>query len=148
MLMQGYENPETKVKVKDFEYQDGSHLYYLNSAYETENADNAIIEFLRCIRSNNINAEDYATPLMKAVCPAIDEIRHDSQKEAEYMTLQMKMMEIREESKAEGKVEGKAEVVMEMLRDNAPLSLIEKYTQVSAEKIAEIARSIGVSPIT
>ena len=148
MLMQGYENPETKVKIKDFEYQDGSHLYYLNSAYKTENADASILEFLRCIRSNNINAEDYATPLMKAVCPAIDEIRHDSQKEAEYMTLQMKMMEIREESKAEGKVEGKAEVVMEMLRDNAPLSLIEKYTQVSAEKIAEIARSIGVSPIT
>ena len=80
---------------------------------------------------------------MKAVCPEIDEIRHNSQKEAEYMTLQMKMMEIREE----GKVEGKAEVVMEMLRDNAPLSLIEKYTQVSAEKIAEIARSIGVAPI-
>ena len=156
MLIEGYQNPEKDIKVEDFEYQDGSHLYYLNSAYETENADAAILEFLRCIRSNNINAEDYATPLMKAVCPAIDEIRHDSQKEAEYMTLQMKMMEIREEGreegeakgKAEGKVEGKAEVVMEMLRDNAPLSLIEKYTQVSAEKIAEIARSIGVSPVT
>ena len=32
--------------------------------------------------------------------------------------------------------------------ENAPLSLIEKYTQVSAEKIAEIARSIGMSPVT
>ena len=156
MMMQGYKNPEKNVKVEDFEYQDGSHLYYLNSACKTENADAAIVEFLRCIRSNNINAEDYATPLMKAVCPAIDEIRHDSEKEAEYMTLQMKMMEIREEGREEGRKEGeakgaakgKAEVVMEMLRDNAPLSLIEKYTQVSAEKIAEIARSIGVSPVT
>ena len=50
------------------------------------------------------------------------------------------------EGRAEGRAEGKADVVMEMLRDNAPLSLIEKYTQVSGEKIMEIARSIGVSP--
>ena len=35
-----------------------------------------------------------------------------------------------------------------MVMENVPLSLIEKYTQVSAEKIAEIARSIGVSTVT
>ena len=152
MLMQGYENPETKVKIKDFEYQDGSHLYYLNSAYKTENADASILEFLRCIRSNNINAEDYATPLMKAVCPAIDEIRHDSQKEAEYMTLQMKMMEIREEGREEGRKEGEAKgeakVIMKMLRGNVPVSRIMEYTDATAEKIAEIAHSIGVAPVT
>lgn len=146
--MEGYENPEENVKVEDFDYLDGSQLYYLNSVYDTGNADEAILEFLRCIRSNNIRAEDYATPLMKALCPAIDEIRHDSRKEAEYMTLQMKMMEVREEGRQEGETKGKAKVVMEMLRDSAPLALIEKYTQVSAEQIMEIARSIGVTPVS
>ena len=83
------------------------------------------------------------------------------------MTLQMKMMEIREEGRQEGREEGRQEgreegreegrqegeakgktkVVIEMLRDNAPLALIKKYTQVSAEQIAEIARSIGVTPV-
>ncbi len=152
MLMEGYKDSEKDIKVEDFEYQDGSHLYYLNSACETENADAAILEFLRCIRSNNINAEDYATPLMKAVCPAIDEIRHDSQKEAEYMTLQMKMMEIREEGRkegeAKGKAEGKAEVITKMLRGNEPVSRIMEYTDAAAEEIAEIARSISMAPVT
>ena len=148
MLIEGYKDSENDIKVEDFEYQDGSHLYYLNSACKTENADTSILEFLRCIRSNNINAEDYATPLMKAVCPAIDEIRHDSEKEAEYMTLQMKMMEVREEGREEGRKEGEAKVITKMLRGNVPVSRIMEYTDATAEKIAEIARSIGVAPVT
>ena len=55
---------------------------------------------------------------------------------------------IREEGREQGRAEGKADIIAEMLRDNASMSLIEKYTRVSAEKIAEIARSIGVSPVT
>ena len=53
-------------------------------------------------------------------------------------------MEIREKVRRKRK----GGVAIEMLRDNAPLSLIEKYAQVSAEKIAEIARSIGAAPVT
>ena len=54
----------------------------------------------------------------------------------------------RTEGRAEGREAGKADIIAEMLRDNASMSLIEKYTRTPAEKIAEIARSIGVSPVT
>ena len=51
------------------------------------------------------------------------------------------------EGRAEGKAEGRADVVTAMLRDSEPVSRIMKYTQVSLEKITEIARSIGVEPV-
>ena len=55
--------------------------------------------------------------------------------------------DILEEERAEGRAETKVEVVTEMLRDCEPVSKIMKYTRVSAEKIAEIARSINVTPV-
>ena len=50
--------------------------------------------------------------------------------------------------RAEGKAEGRAEVVTKMLRELIPVSVIMKCSDFSAEKIAEIAQSIGVTPVT
>ena len=50
----------------------------------------------------------------------------------------------RKEGRKEGREESSVDVVREMLRGNEPVSKIAKYTQVSVEKIAEIARSIGI----
>ena len=49
--------------------------------------------------------------------------------------------------RAEGKAEGRAEVVAKMLRELIPVSVIMKCSDFSAEKIAEIAQSIGVTPV-
>ena len=91
---------------EDYDYDDGTHVYLLNSTYAVENADTAIVEFLRCIRTNDTDSADYTTNLMKEVCPAIVEIRSDPGKEAEYMTLQTKMMDIEYYAKEEGREEG------------------------------------------
>ena len=77
----------------DVEYDDGSHLYILNTAYTTANVREPILEFLRCIQSNDIAPAEYHSQLMKEICPAIAEIRSDSGKEAEYMTWQTKLMD-------------------------------------------------------
>ena len=53
----------------------------------------------------------------------------------------------RAEGEAKGRAETKAEVVAQMLRESVPVKMITKWTQVSAEKIVEIARSIGVTPV-
>ena len=55
---------------EDYDYDDGTHVYLLNSAYTVENADTAILEFLRCIKTNDTNSGDYTSMLMKEVCPA------------------------------------------------------------------------------
>ena len=60
-----------------------------------------------------------------------------------------------EEGRAEGRIEGKAEgrterseeIATRMLRDNEPLTKIENYTNVARERLSEIAKSIGATPI-
>ena len=47
----------------------------------------------------------------------------------------------------EGEAKGEANVVMKMLRESLPVSVIMKCSNFSAEKIAEIAQSIGVTPV-
>ena len=47
----------------------------------------------------------------------------------------------------EGEAKGRAEVVAQMLRESVPVKMITKWTEVSVEKIMEIAQSIGVTPV-
>ena len=91
------------------EYDDGSHVYLLNTAYTIENASAAIIEFLRCIRSNDADPADYSTRLMKEICSAMAEVRSDLGKEAEYMTWRTKLMDIEYEALERGRNEGREE---------------------------------------
>ena len=53
----------------------------------------------------------------------------------------------RAEGEAKGRAETRTNIVMAMLRKSEPVSKIVEYTQVSLEKITEIARSIGVEPV-
>ena len=104
-----YRRRSTIAGCEEYEYNDGTNVYLLNSACTTENADDAILEFLRCIRTNDTNPEDYASRLMKEVCPAMAEVRSDPGKEAEYMTWQAKMMDIEYKAKEEGREEERVE---------------------------------------
>ena len=53
----------------------------------------------------------------------------------------------RAEGKAEGEAKARTNIVTVMLRKSEPVSKIVEYTQVSLEKITEIAHSIGVEPV-
>lgn len=86
---------------EDISYEDGSHVYILNSAYREGNAAPAILEYLRCIRENDVDY-GYESELMQAVCPAIRDIRSDEKKEASYMTMQMLMADERWAGREEG----------------------------------------------
>lgn len=71
---------ERQITMKDcgsVKYDDGSHVFILNSNYETGNADKAILEFLDCIRKNDTNSAAYSSELMGMVCPAVIEVRND-----------------------------------------------------------------------
>jgi len=90
---------------EDILYEDGSHVYVLNSEYLEGNAAPAILEYLRCIRENDVDY-GYESELMQAVCPAIKRIRNDERKEASYMTMQMYMADERRAAREEGLQEG------------------------------------------
>ena len=57
-------------------------------------------------------------------------------------------MEGEAKGRVEGRMEGAAKVVTEMLREKIPVHIIMKCSEFSADKIAEIAQSIGVTPVT
>ena len=55
--------------------------------------------------------------------------------------------EVREKVSRETAEKDRNDFITRMLQDHAPLGLIQNYTQASAEKIMEVARSIGVTPV-
>ena len=129
-------------------YNDGSHVYILNGAYQpgkpakkkgrrkkgksgdaeaekfvpVAEEDPAILEFLRCIRDKDTDKSHYSTPLMWEICDEIDEVRDDPAKEAEYMQYQAKVMDIRREGRAEGRQEGREEGIQILVRTVQSLS--------------------------
>ncbi len=90
---------------EDISYEDGSHVYVLNSDYQEGNTAPAILEYLRCIRENDVDY-GYESELMRAVCPAIKSIRSDERKEASYVTMQMYMADERRAAREDGVREG------------------------------------------
>lgn len=141
-----YKRKVTMEGCEDVVYEDDSHVYLLNSAYTTGNADDAILEFLNCISSNDTSTAAYKTMLMQEVCPAINEIREDPGKEAEYMTWQTKLMDVeyealergREEGIQQGAAEERFEIARNLLKINLPLDQISKATGLTAAEIENL----------
>ena len=137
-----YKRKVTMEGCEDVAYDDGSHVYLLNSAYTTGNADDAILEFLNCIRNNDTSTTAYRTMLMREVCPVINEIREDPGKEAEYMTWQTKLMDVEYEALErgiqKGATERNIEIARNLLKINLPLDQISKATGLTTEEIEKL----------
>lgn len=120
-------------------YEDGSHVIFLNSKYKVGNASEAILEYLDYMRSND-GTKAYRSELVKKVKDAVEDVRQDKTKEERYMTLTMKLEDMRRagfrEGKEEGKEEGKAEGQEEMALNNVG-RLVDKEGW-SVEKACEI----------
>ena len=141
-----YKRKVTMEGCEDVVYEDDSHVYLLNSAYTTGNADDAILEFLNCISSNDTSTAAYKTMLMQEVCPAINEIREDPGKEAEYMTWQTKLMDVeyealergREEGIQQGAAEERFEIARNLLKINLPLDQIFRATGLTTAELENL----------
>ena len=66
-------------------YEDGSHVYFLNSRYTEANAGKPILEFLDLVRTNDLE-QPYETPLGQMARERIQEVRSDKALEVSYMT--------------------------------------------------------------
>ncbi len=97
-------------------YEDGSHVYFLNSRYTEANASKPILEFLDLIRTNDME-KLYETRLGQMTRDCMQEVRSDRGKEKSYMTYMQKMLDERligyqdglKEGRAEGHEEGRKE---------------------------------------
>lgn len=103
----------------DLEYDDGSHVIFLNSAFSINNTSLPIEEFLKFLQTNDSDAP-YQSELAKKVVSAVNEVRNDTSREGIYMTFATKL----EENLKQGLKQGRADII---------LKLAQKF---SAEEIA------------
>lgn len=93
------------LKGTDTPYDDGSHVYFLNSRYKEGNASPAILEFLDLIRTNDLQ-NPYSTALGQKTREQIQTVREDRTLEVSYMTYQQKMLDERRSGFNEGLEQG------------------------------------------
>lgn len=132
------------LKDTDVVYEDGSHVFFLNSRYTEPNASKPILEFLDLIRTNDLE-KTYETALAVKTRKRIREVRSDKELEVSYMTLAQKMLDERRLGFAEGREEGREEGIEEGLRKAIvalkgvldPNVIAERF-QMSPDKVADI----------
>lgn len=132
------------LKDTDVVYEDGSHVFFLNSRYTEPNASKPILEFLDLIRTNDLE-KTYETDLAMKTRKRIREVRSDKELEVSYMTLAQKMLDERRLGFAEGREEGREEGIEEGLRKAIvalkgvldPNVIAERF-QMSPDKVADI----------
>lgn len=93
------------LKGTDVPYEDGSHVFFLNSRYTEPNARKPILEFLDLVRTNDLE-KSYETTLAREAGKRMREVRSDKELEVSYMTLAQKMLDERRIGYAEGREEG------------------------------------------
>ncbi len=89
----------------DTVYDDGSHVFFLNSHYRVKNASAAVLEFLDLVRTNDLERA-YQTLLGQQTREQIKAVRSDKKWEVPYMTFEQKLREERREAYEEGVEEG------------------------------------------
>lgn len=130
----------------DVAYDDGSHVYILNSCYSTPNASAPICEFLDFIRENDTD-RDYGSELMRAVCPAVKAVRGSAEKEDEYMVFEAMRMDLLREGIEIGRLEGITETVREFVLslygDGVLPEKIASYVAKPISNVLDILREEG-----
>jgi predicted transposase/invertase (TIGR01784 family) len=132
------------LKGTDMAYEDGSHVFFLNSRYTEPNASKPILEFLDLVRTNDLE-KSYETTLAREAGKRMREVRSDKELEVSYMTLAQKMLDERKIGYAEGRAEGREEGREEVLKENIaalkglidPAVIAERF-KVSLEQVMAI----------
>ena len=121
-------------------YEDGSHVYFLNSRYTEANASKPILEFLDLVRTNDLE-QPYETPLGQMARERIQEVRSDKALEVSYMTYAQKMMDERRVGYVEGREDGHEEGFKDTiiaLKDILDPAVIAERFKMSLEQVMDI----------
>ncbi len=128
------------LKGTDVPYEDGSHVFFLNSRYTEANASKPILEFLDLVRTNDVE-KLYETPLGQKAREKIQEVRGDKTLEVSYMTYAQKMLDERRlgymEGREEGIEQGLRNAVAALKGVLDPAVIAERF-KMSPEQVMEI----------
>jgi len=126
---------------KTLELHDGATKIFLSS----KGTDNDVAPEVKAFL-DYMNGLPVADDFIKEIDACITETKTNHEERVSYMTYEMKMREAHDDGRAEGRAEGerqtKENTALDMLRDNMDIQLIMKYTHLSAERIAELAKTL------
>lgn len=124
------------LKGTDIPYEDGSHVFFLNSRYTEGNASKAILEFLDLVRTNDVE-KLYETPLGQKAKERIREVRSDKTLEVSYMTYAQKIIDERQRGYDEGHEEALKDAIV-ALKDVLDPTVIAERFKMSLEQVMNI----------
>ena len=114
------------LKGTDMAYEDGSHVFFLNSRYTEPNASKPILEFLDLVRTNDLE-KSYETTLAREAGKRMREVRSDKELEVSYMTLAQKMLDERRLGYEKGIEAGLRKAIMPLQGVVAPAVIAERF---------------------
>lgn len=128
------------LKGTDVPYEDGSHVFFLNSRYQEANASKSILEFLDLVRTNDVD-KPYETALGQRAKERMQEVRNDKELEVSYMTIAQKMLDERRIGYLDGKEEGREEAfriaVCALKGILDPVTIAERF-KIPLEQVMDI----------
>lgn len=128
------------LKGTDVPYEDGSHVFFLNSQYTEGNTSKPILEFLDLIRTNDMD-KPYETRLGQKARERMQEVRSDKDLEVSYMTYAQKMLDERQIGYAEGREEEFVLTVQRMRQAGLDDKIISLSTGRSTEAIRSVLKN-------
>ena len=131
-------------KGTDDEYNDGSHVILLNTRYtDRSNVSDSIAEYLDYIRDNNDTA-NFSTMLAQEAVDLTQKVRHDPEKEVDFVTFRMVLMDERRAAHKEGREEG----IKEGIREGRQEGRIETFCDLVAKGVLTVAEALNLSGCT
>lgn len=117
----------------DILYEDGSNAYILNAAFTEGNASPDVLGFLRYIDSGYRGVPiEIQTDYVAQIERTVERVKSDEELEGTYMTLAMKLQDVRQEGIQEGIQEGTRDTLL------ANIKLMIKNLGISPEKAMDI----------
>ena len=128
-------------KGTDDEYNDGSHVILLNTRYtDRSNVSDSIAEYLDYIRDNNDTA-NFSTMLAQEAVDLTQKVRHDPEKEVDFVTFRMALMDERRAAHKEGRIK-------EGIREGRQEGRIETFCDLVAKGVLTVAEALNLSGCT
>ena len=125
------------------ELKDGTTKVFLNAFGTMDDVDDDLKAFLDYVAGKDVNH-----PMVNKLDEVVQKVKRNKEWRDEYMRYEHELAArehlARENGREEGREEGKSEIILELLRENQPLSLISKVSKYSVDKIAEIGKMNGL----
>ncbi|MBR1438370.1 MAG: Rpn family recombination-promoting nuclease/putative transposase [Synergistaceae bacterium] len=130
---------------KEIELNDGAYTIFLNTKGKLNDVSPELKNFLNFVGNGNVAESDI---FVKTLDEKVKEAKNNITWRNEYMLLLTREDEKFAEGRTEGILEDKQRVAIDMLKENLPLQLISKISQLSENAVRSMAIDLGLTVVS